>query len=364
MPTTRQVLIAGLVLLLVVLAAWGLTWLLPRIWTTLVILLLSAILATGLAPIVRLFEGTRGLRSRIPVPVAILVIYLAFFAVAGLLLAAVVTAVVAEASRFAVTIPAYVRDLQRLAIEVDERFPAIRRVLGTTSIEAFVARLPQQFAGLITQISVAAGWAARLLDSIFSLTMVLVFTYYMLVGGPDMKRGFLAWWPSLMRPQVERVLGGIGVKFGAWLRSQALLLLITFALTSAGLWAIGIPYAILLGALSALLQLIPIVGPIAGAVPTVLVAMFMGTWRLILVIVFHVLLFQVQANVIMPRLTTRVVGLSAVATLAAVLIGAQLVGVVGAFLAIPVAAALQVIAGEILEVVRAARGESVGDLYD
>lgn len=343
-----------MIVVLVVLSALAVAWLLARIWTTLVLLLISGILATGLAPLVSLVEGApQTRRPRVPKAVAILAIYLAFFLVVGLFFSEIVAVMVAEGRDFVRNLPGYVGQLEQWARDFQPRVPWF------PDVDRLISRVPEELASLGNQIPAAAGILFRFLGSILSVITVLVFAYYMLVGGPGMKRGFLILWPPEMRPQVERVLRGIGVKFGAWLRGQVLLMVIIFAAATAGLSVLRVPYAVVLGAIAGLFEAVPIVGAVVGAIPAVIVAMFGPLWQTLAVVALFVLIQQLEGNVIVPRVMRHAVGLSPLVTLTALLVGAQLMGVVGALISIPVAAALQVVYAEVVTMIRAQRGETV-----
>jgi len=121
-----------------------------------------------------------------------------------------------------------------------------------------------------------------------------------------------------------------------------------------GTWILGLPYPFLLGLAAGITELIPMVGPVLGAVPAVLVALFLPTWRLLAVIVLFTLIQQAENHLLVPRVMKQAVGLSPLLTIVAIMIGAKLMGILGALLAVPIAAALQVIVGEIVRTFRPA----------
>jgi predicted PurR-regulated permease PerM len=170
----------------------------------------------------------------------------------------------------------------------------------------------------------------------------------MLFEGPQLQRSFLRLWPPAQRPLVAGVLQEIGRKFSGWLRGTFLLALFIFATTTTGMLALGIPYAFLLGLLAGLMELVPNMGSILGAIPAVLVALFQPLWKLIGVIVLFVVVQQVQAHYVVPGVMKRAVGLSPILAIFALLVGGALMGIIGVLLAIPVAAALQVVAQEVV----------------
>jgi predicted PurR-regulated permease PerM len=112
--------------------------------------------------------------------------------------------------------------------------------------------------------------------------------------------------------------------------------------------AIDMPFPILLGIVAGVTELIPMVGPVLGAVPAVFLALFQPTWKLIFVVAWYAAIQQAEANFVVPRVMRAAVGISPLLTIIALIVGARLLGVAGALLAVPVAAALQVVVGTLV----------------
>ena len=116
------------------------------------------------------------------------------------------------------------------------------------------------------------------------------------------------------------------------------------ATTSAiGLWLLGVPFFYVLALISAVGELIPVVGPILSAIPAIAVAATVSLKKVLLVLIFFVLQQQFENHVLVPKVMSRQVGVSAVTVIVALLIGGKLLGIVGAILAVPTAAILQVV---------------------
>lgn len=323
---------------------WVVAWFVRQVTEILLLLLVSAILATGLAPSVGLLErwrlpgGTRLSRG-----VAIFVLYLALFAIIGGILSAIIVPAVAEARGFVERLPDLLVRLRDWLQVVREKYPWL------PDLAAAVNRLPQQLASVSRYGSAAAGVAFRFLSGITAVITVLVFTFYMLLEGAEIKRAFLALFPPGERDRVSRVLERIGVKFGGWLRGQLLLSFTIAAIVTLGLSLLRIPYPFLLGIVAGVGELIPMVGPSLGAAVAILVALSQQLWQLVGTIAFYTLVMNVEPHFLVPRIMARVVGLSPLLTLVALLAGIKLMGILGGLLAVPVAAALQVIASEIAQ---------------
>jgi predicted PurR-regulated permease PerM len=177
---------------------------------------------------------------------------------------------------------------------------------------------------------------------------VIFLAFYMLVEGPRVKAGFLGLFPRAQRESIADVLEQIGAKFGGWIRGQLLLGIIIGAAAGLGMAAIGMPFVLLLAIIAGFTELIPMVGPILGAIPAVFLALFQPTWKLLVVIGWYAFIQQAESNFVVPRVMRASVGLSPLLTIIALVVGARLLGAAGALLAVPVAAALQVVVGELV----------------
>lgn len=131
-------------------------------------------------------------------------------------------------------------------------------------------------------------------------------------------------------------------KMGRWLQGQLLLSLIVGVLVYLGLLVLGVPYALLLGIAAGILELIPVFGSLLAAVPAVAVAFIDGgTSIALLTIALYVVVNQLEGNVIAPLVVQKVLGISPLVVILAIIVGANLGGFLGILIAVPVAAAVQ-----------------------
>ncbi|MBI3975083.1 MAG: AI-2E family transporter [Armatimonadetes bacterium] len=349
MARARDLIAQTALVALTVLLVIGLVRLLVQITAILLLLLISVILAAGISPLTAAIQRRRfGRRQRqISQPAAILLVYLGLILLLFLMAGIILTPLVTETRDFIAALPQIMQNLEQSAAALEGRYEWL------PDLSVIVSRLPQELAGLSRYFGTAAGVAFRALGGVVSIVTVLFMTYYMLVEGQQMKRGFLTLFPRERRDQVEEILQRIGLKFGGWLRGQLLLGLIIGVVVGLGAVALRLPYPLLLGLIAGITELIPIVGPILGAIPAALIALFQPPWWRVLVVAgFYALVQQLESNFVVPRVMRLSVGLSPLLTVVALLIGAKLLGIAGALLAVPVAAALQVVVGEVLAAVR------------
>jgi predicted PurR-regulated permease PerM len=181
------------------------------------------------------------------------------------------------------------------------------------------------------------------LGGLFGLLTILILTFYLLVDADSLRDTLLRLFPSSQRRRVAAASRDITLKVSAWLGGQLLLGAIIGITSAIGLWAIGIPFFYVLALISGIGELIPVVGPILSAIPAIAVASTVSFNKVLLVVIFFVVQQQFENHVLVPKVMERQVGISAVTVIVALLIGGRMLGIVGAILAVPTAAILQVL---------------------
>ena len=337
------------VVVLTILLVLGIVGLLYLVGEILLLVLMAAILATGLNPLVDAFNRRTWTRRRwrLSRTGAIVCVYLGVLVALVLLGSVLVTPAVSESRQFLEKAPDLYRRLRDLLVDVQQRYTWL------PDFTTIVDRLPDEAGRLTSYLGTATGVAFRLFGGIVSGITVLILSFYMLLEGPAIRQGFLDIFPRERHERLENVLQHVGLKFGGWLRGQLFLGLVIGVAAGLGTWILGLPYPFLLGVVAGVTELIPLLGPVLGAIPAVLVALFIGpAWRIVAVVVFFAVIQQMEGNVLVPRVMKQAVGLSPLLTLVAIMAGANLMGIIGALLAVPIAAALQVIVGEVIRTFR------------
>lgn len=173
--------------------------------------------------------------------------------------------------------------------------------------------------------------------------IIMVLTLYLSYNFAGYTRSFLRSFPHRHRPLVETLVSTAGESVGSYVRGQIVIALAVGLLSFIGFSLVGVPLALALGVLAGLFNLIPFLGPILTAVPTLLLAFTEGTNQVIGASIVLLLVNQIDAHLLTPIVFSRVISLDPVTIIVVVLIGASLFGFVGAVLAVPVAAFLKVI---------------------
>jgi predicted PurR-regulated permease PerM len=194
-----------------------------------------------------------------------------------------------------------------------------------------------------------AGAVINVVGGIFGVITILILTFYLLVESAGLRDTFLRLFPKGQRLRVHQAGHEVTLKVSAWLGGQLLLGTIIGASSAIGLWALGIPFFYVLALLSGIGELIPVIGPVLSAIPALAVASTVSLNKVLFVAIFFAVQQQLENHVLVPRIMSKQVGVSAVTVIASLLIGGSLLGIVGALLAVPTAAILQVVATEVLK---------------
>jgi predicted PurR-regulated permease PerM len=314
-----------------------LLWCAYLVRDVLLLLYISGVLAIGFSPIVRLIERQKVLPigTRIPRWAAILVLYVVIIGIITLVALAVFPPMVKQARALWAALPDMFYRAQDFLISrglLQERI----------TIQEAVERAPAA-AGGGEAVNTVLGAVAGVLGGIVGLLTILILTFYLLVEAGQLRALMLRLFPTGQRARVDAASSEITVKVSAWLGGQMLLAGIIGATSAIGLYLLGIPFFYVLALVSAVGELIPVVGPILAAIPAIAVASTVSMQKVLLVIVFFTLQQQFENHVLVPKVMERQVGVSAVTVIVALLIGGKLLGVVGAILAVPTAAILQVV---------------------
>lgn len=202
----------------------------------------------------------------------------------------------------------------------------------------------------LTQLTNRESIMARI-TGIFSTTfgliadvlLVMFIGLYLAIDPAVYIRGTVGLFPASRRERLADVLGEIGGTLRRWLVGRAFLMITNGALTTAGLFLLGVPLALTLGAVAGLLNFVPNIGPIIAAVPAVLIAWTLGPWQALYVLLLYIFLQNLDGYVFTPLVQKRTVALPPALTIVAQLLFGVLAGSIGVLLATPLTAATAVL---------------------
>lgn len=189
----------------------------------------------------------------------------------------------------------------------------------------------------------AIGWIVGIFGGIFSFFVVLVITYYMAVEEDVVKKIIWSLAPPEQQPYLIQLMSRMQRQIGYWLRGQLILMFVIGFLTWLGLQFLMPQYALALGLIAGVTEFIPYLGPFIGALPAVFLAFSESPFLALIVLIWYIVIQQIEGNIVTPKIMQRAVGLNPIISIAVLMAGMKLAGVVGALLSIPVATALSVV---------------------
>ncbi|GII53181.1 AI-2E family transporter [Planotetraspora thailandica] len=300
----------------------------------LVLIGLAMFLAIGLNPAVEWL-----VRMRLPRWAALVGVILGTLGLVGGFLALAIPTIVEQAGQFAKDAPGYLRSLQdrhSLLGELNQRFQIQRRLTELVSGGAGVSLA----GGLL-------GAGKIVLSTAASFLIVCVLMIYFLADMPRITGTIYRCVPSSRRPRFVAITEEILTKVGAYVLGNLITSVIAGVATYLWLEAFGVPYPVLLGMFVALVDLVPVVGSTIAGVVVCLVALTVSFPVALATLGFYIAYRFLEDYLIVPKIMGKAVDVPGVVTVLAVLIGGALLGMIGALIAIPVAAALRLLLREI-----------------
>ena len=318
------IILAGVVLIEIVQAAQGVL-----IW-----IFVAIFLALALNPAVEGLQR-RGIARR---GLAVTIVFVGAILAIAALGATIIPIIVSQVNDFVDAVPGYVEDLSagRGPLGFLEREYQITERVREAIAEGGASRL-LGISG--TALAVTKG----VVTAVIATVTIAFLTLFMLLEGPAWVERLYGLLPAEHQPRWRRIGHDIYRTIGGYVTGNLAISLIAGIVSTAVLLALGVPYAVALGLVVAILDLVPLAGATIAAVLVTTVAFLDSTTSGIIVLIFFIVYQQLENHVLQPVVYGRTVQLSPLAVLIAVLIGAQLAGVVGALAAIPVAGGVQVL---------------------
>jgi predicted PurR-regulated permease PerM len=323
---------------LALLALWALARAAGKV---LLIFIVAAVIALILNPAVAFLQ-----RSRLPRGLAVLAVYVAFFltlAGIGFLLANPISN---QVKTFTHNLPTIRNEANQRLHELDKQFHLGLVKQGQTALQSLEAKITKSAGKLI---SFGGALLTEVANALFDLVLVFVLSVYMLLYGqrigalvrrvmPDGDGTRADDFPYLAQRAVTRYVGG-QLLFSIVMGASAGVALYLFGLT--GVFPDGRKYGLAFGVFYGVMELVPYVGPILGAIPPVLVALFTEPIVAVWVVLLFICLQQLEGHVVAPQIFGHTLRINPLLVIFALLIGLQLYGVIGALVALPIAAVLR-----------------------
>jgi predicted PurR-regulated permease PerM len=327
---------------LITLGVVGLVFLLHAVLDIVLVFLLAIVVAEGIRPLVKRLEAWR-----FPKPAAILAVYIVLLGTLALLVVLLVQPLVSQAQQLANDFPRYQQQLQSFVDDLQARL----HLSGNFSAQIGSAL------GTAKDVLLAIG--TTIATVLVNFVIILVLAFLWLTTSDRLKRFVVDLVPPARQELGADVIADMGTRIGGYMRGVVINMLVIGVLAGAAVAALRLPSPVLLGIFAGVMEAIPIFGPFLGAAPAVLLGFTVSPLYPLLVAGVFLVIQQVESNTLVPVVMNRVVALPPLTVVLALLVGGALQGIAGALLAVPMAAALQVlILRVVVPAVHAAQGRT------
>ena len=321
-----------------VLAVVGLSfWLLYRFHQVLFILFIAIIMGTVLRPSVSWLQ-----RRGIPGVPSVILVYLLLLALLIGFALLLVPVIVEQTTTITAAVPDSYQNLRDWIVSHPN--PLITQL--SSFLPATLSLLdPGQSTGqeVLDTAGQALGYLGSASKGIFTGAAILLLAFYWTLDGPRTIRSLLLLAPISQRESGRELITAMETKVGAYVAGQSLLCLIVGLLALIAYLTIGLPYALVLALVAGVMEAVPLVGPLLGAVPAALVALTLGPDKLGWVVVATIVIQQIENSLLVPRVMRKAVGVNPFVSLLALFAFSSLLGIPGALMAIPMAAIIQLL---------------------
>lgn len=287
-------------------------------------LFVALLLMTILGPMVETLS-----KYKVPRPLSVLVTYVLVVGSLVGIVSLIVPTVVDQTTSFVNVLPNYLANV------------GITSTISSEVINAFLNNAGSA-SGVIFHFTFSV------VNNIIAILTVLIFAFYMLVSRNKLEDQLGIFFGEEKKKELGDVIDALEKKLGGWARGELILMFAIGITTYIGLRLIGIPYALPLGILGGILEIVPILGPIISAVPSVLIGIGISPLTGAGVAALTFLIHQLEGYILVPKIMEKSAGVSPLVTLISLAVGARLAGIVGAIISVPVVITLQILAKKYL----------------
>ena len=329
--TFRRVMGATLVLLSVVLGFW----LLYRFNQVVFILFIALVMGTVIRPAVAWLH-----QHGIPRNAGVILIYLLMMILFAGFMFLLSPLIVEQSTTIAAAMPGYYQSLRAGIINYPNSF-IVRLSEFLPAVLPDLKPVQQTGQDMMVSAGQVLGYISSAARFALIFLVVLLLAFYWTLDGPRIIQSFLMLIPQDHRENIGDLISAMEAKVGYYIAGQGFLCLVIGILALIAYLLIGLPNALVLALVAGLLEAVPMIGPVLGAVPAALVALSIGPDKLIWVIVATVIIQQLENSLLVPRVMSKAVGVNPFVTLLALFAFSSFFGIAGALMAIPMAAIIQ-----------------------
>jgi predicted PurR-regulated permease PerM len=332
--TTRQVVLTTIVVVCVFFSFW----LLYRLQTLILFLFISIVLGTAIRPGVDRLQRSYGVSRT----TGVIIIYILIIAFLIGFLALMLPLIADQATEFSRHVPQYYSEARSGLVNSDNRLLQNIALRIPSRLSLFLSKDPTT-EDLLTQVTQTVLYANLAVKGILSIMAVFLLAYYWTQESNQVVRTFIRLIPLQRRHQTEQFLYAADQMIGGYVRGQGILCLAVGTAAFISYTLIGLPYALVLGVIAGLTEMIPVFGPALGAIPALLAALSIDPQKAVWVLLATALIQAAESIWLVPRIMKNSMGVNPIIILLSLVAFSSVFGFPGALLALPLAAMLQLI---------------------
>lgn len=265
-------------------------------------------------------------KYKVPRSLAILISYILFFGILGWAIAIIIPPLVEQTANFANALPSYLSNLGVTAAASEE------------IVHQFILRI-----GSIPEQVVKVG--VSIFSNIISVLTIFAFAFYLLLARGKLQDQLGIFFGDEGKKEVGKVIDSLEKKLGGWARGELSLMVLVGVANYIGLTLLGIPFSLSLAILAGLMEIIPYLGPVLAAIPSILIGFGISPIMGLAVTALAFLVQQIENYIFVPKVMEKSVGVAPIVTLLSLAIGVRVAGVAGMIISVPTVIALQVVLG-------------------
>jgi predicted PurR-regulated permease PerM len=333
--TFQRVVSATLVLVLVAVGFW----LLYRFYQVIFILFIAIIIGTVIRPAVTWLHQ-RGL----PRITGIILVYILLLALFISFVLVLFPLIVEQSAMITAVMPGYYQSLREWMFNYpNQLIVRLGQFLPTALPSLKLGATQQTGQEVIASAGQALGYVTSAVRAMFTVIVIMVLAFYWTLDGSRTIQSFVLLVPQDQREHIRELILAIETKVGYYIIGQVVLCLVIGIMALLAYLIIGIPNALILALVAGVLEAVPMIGPLLGAVPAALVALSIGPDKVVWVVIATAVIQQLENSLLVPRVMRRAVGVNPFVTLLALFAFSSLFGIAGALMAIPMAAIIQLV---------------------
>ncbi|MEW5818689.1 MAG: AI-2E family transporter [Cyanobacteriota bacterium] len=301
----------------------------------LLLLFASFVISSSLLPLIN-FLG-----RKIPKNLAVVIVLTALVFLITVLIVPVIKIISSEGSEFINQFPEYILVIQKTLVKYDINITEIEITPYIDSISSVASKFGENL------INYTINLTHNIIVGLIMITSLVMLVFFMLFEKDDLRADFLKFFPGKSKEQASLIISKITKGVGIYVGSKIILMFIVCLMATGGLLVLDVKFALFLGLVAGIFEIIPIFGPIIASIPAIIVALGQNPPLAIGVVVLYTIIFKVVNNVLSPIILGKCLNISPVIILTALLVGAHVLGIAGVILSPAIVVVIYVLVEEL-----------------